>query len=93
MNNKALPWPARTCQPSRPIAIDLLRSIPNGMAQKILDAVAESADRWFVPVLVLTRFASNATTEHPFVQEFLVKPQSLRTISETIRRLAAHAAK
>ena len=62
-----------------------------GVAQQMLDAVSNSYDQPFVPVLVLTRHSSHAAADHPSVKEFFVKPQSLSMISDTIRRLAADA--
>ena len=63
--------------------------LPPGVAQQILDAVSESCDVPYVPVLVLTKHSRHVAADHPSVKEFFVKPQSLSIISDTIRRLAA----
>ena len=62
-----------------------------GVAQQILDAVSDSCDGPFVPVLVLTKHSRHAAADHPSVKEFFVKPQSLSMISDAIRRLVAEA--
>ena len=62
-----------------------------GVAQQILDAVSDSCDGPFVPVLVLTKHSRHAAVDHPSVKEFFVKLQSLSIISNTVRRLAEEA--
>ena len=73
----------------RPDVLVLEPVLPTGVADRILEAVKETPGRPYVPILVLTRFSTHASAEHPAVKGFLVKPQSLKDISDAIQRLAA----
>lgn len=66
-------------------------ALPPGMAQQVLDAVGASRERPVVSVLVLTRYTRDVAMDHPCVTSCLIKPQSLRCISNSIRQLATES--
>ena len=72
----------------RPDVFVMEPALKSGTAQMILDGIDDAPDVPYVPVLVLTRFSRIEAANHPSVVEYLVKPQSLADITESIRRLA-----
>jgi len=73
----------------RPDVFVLEPVLPHGVADRILEAVQNVPGRPYVPILVLTRFSTHTTADHPAVKSFLVKPQSLKNIGDAIQGLAA----
>lgn len=75
----------------RPDVLVLEPSLPDESSDRVLDAVARSSHCAVLPVLVLTRMSHDALTkDHELISEYLIKPQALNDIVETIRRLAVN---
>ncbi|MCP4784813.1 MAG: response regulator transcription factor [Fuerstiella sp.] len=74
----------------RPDILVMEPSLPCESAGRILDAVGDAPGRACLPVLVLTRRSCDPNQKsHKAVAEYLIKPQSLADVVDTIRQLAS----
>ncbi|HIE96709.1 MAG TPA: hypothetical protein EYG03_02390 [Planctomycetes bacterium] len=74
----------------RPDILVMEPSLPCGSAGRILDAAGDASDRACLPVLVLARLSRDPNQKsHKAVAEYLIKPQSLADVVDTIRHLTS----